>query len=352
MTIYFIMLGVIGILLFYTRQYPKPPIREYGRGLRPLFMFDVLAGAVAMILILIAGLRYHVGSDYNNYIAVYEARSVLWMDYALSWNEPGFALLCKLSSMIYDDGATLIFLSSAITIGLYMYVIQKRAEYYAESVLLFILMGVWSGTFGAIRQYIAAAIVFWGHHYIAERKLAKFLLVVFFAYLFHETALVMIPVYFLAQNKVSAKSLLLTVACLLVVRYSYDLIFQLMDASTDYNYMTTEVNSFRIVVATAPVVFLVLNPMLHGEGNIQLYSMMMVINSMFVIATSGSAYLARVGIYTGIYSVLAIPQLLRGYDQNSQKWMKPAVYSLYFLYFVYEIVFSGRPYAYQFVFNR
>ncbi len=352
MPVYFVMLGIVSVFLLIVSKCQKTVDLGYKKAPLTFSEFDFYAAIIAFILIFIAGFRYHVGADYNNYITFYEARKSGSWQSLIKLDEPVFALLCKISSIIYDSPFTMFFLSSLLTIGLYLNTIKKKAYYYSESVFLFIVMGVWAGTFGAIRQCIATAIIFAGHRYIIDRKLIKFSLVVLVAFTFHQTALIMLPIYFLVQNKMNFKNVVLIMCAMFAVYFSYDIIFSVMKINEDYSYITTEVNVFRVLVNLSPIVLLFNNSRLSTEKDLQFYGMLIIINALSSVATSGSAYLARVGIYTEIFVVIALPALLRGYDKYSAKIIRLAVYGAYFLYFCYEVIFSGRMDTYQLVFGR
>ena len=101
----------------------------------------VFAFTVAAVLIAVAGLRYRVGTDY---MAYYRTRVTDWQtvwDYLIHFREPGIRLLSKISTMILDDGATLIFICSIIIIGIYSLMIYRYSPMYLVSVLIFLFFG-------------------------------------------------------------------------------------------------------------------------------------------------------------------------------------------------------------------
>ena len=125
---------------------------------------------LSLTLICVSGLRYRVGADY---MAYYHNRV---MDWQVVWNslitfkEPGIKFLSFLSRAVMDDGISLIFLSALITVGLYCRTIYRHHAMYLISMLLYLFMGDWQGSFNGVRQYLAAAILFAGHRFIFDRK--------------------------------------------------------------------------------------------------------------------------------------------------------------------------------------
>ena len=319
--------------------------------------YKLYVGCIITILVFFAGFRYHVGADYGNYMMTYEARKVTWMNFVQSFDEPGFAILCKISSMIYDDYATMFFLTSLIPIYLYVNTIKKYSDTFLLSISLYILVGTWAGAMGAIRQYLAASIIFAGHRYLIDRKPIKYCLVIAFAMLFHRTAIIMIPVYFIANKKIDVKTVFLLILSVIIIRYSYDLVFTRMSGfkGTDqaqYRYMTTEVNPLRVLVNVAPVALYLIADGRKKDKETQFYSMMLFVNAAFMVATSGSAYLARVGIFTETFTVFAFPKLLGCLNGSTKKLLTFLIVILYFVYFTYQIYSSASLNNFQWIFSR
>lgn len=323
-------------------------------------MFYCFAFVTTVILILVGGLRYRVGADYNNYIAAYELRKDTWWSYVVSLDEPGFSIICKISSIIYDNSATMFFICSLITIGLFMNTIKKYSNNYVFSVLMFIFVGTWAGSFGAIRQYLAAAVVFAGHRYIYIKKFWKWLIVVIVAMQFHRTAIVMLPVYFIATKKINIRTICILFVSVIVIKFSYDYILDTMSFfkgvdQSEYSYMQTEVNIFRILVACAPILlYFITYGRYHKKNNpeTEFYNMMLFVNAAFLIGTSNSAYLARVVIFTETYAVFALPRMIARESAKDKKIYKIIILGAYFLYFTYQIYIMSSLNNFKWVFSQ
>ncbi len=315
----------------------------------------------AAILILVGGLRFRIGADYGNYTMAYYVRKEQWLEHLLSFDEPGFSIICKLSSIIYDDYSTMFFLCSLITIGMYMIPITKYCtETYLISVLLFIFTGSWAGSFGAIRQYLAAAVIFMGHRLIFERKFFKYALVILIAMFFHRTAIVMLPIYFIATKKINIKTISVLIIAVIAIIYSYDSIFDVMSVFKDedqsqYEYMQTQINFFRILVAIAPIaLYGITSPRrrLHDDKEVNFYSMLLFINAAFLLSTSNSAYLARIAIFTEAFPVFAFPKLLKYEPKVTKNLYITIILVCYLAYFSYQIYCSDSLNNFQWIWQR
>ena len=313
---------------------------------------------VGLILILVAGLRYRVGTDYGGYMLSYNLRaSSVWID-LLTYSEPGLGLIAWISRFIKDDYATMFFNAALVTITLNVRTIAKYSEDFFVGILLYIFIGAWHGSFNGIRQYLAAAVLFCGHRYIVEKKFWKYMLVVFVASCFHTTALIMIPVYFVMTIQGEWKSIITIIVSSVVLRYSYDFLFALMSElkgndQSGYEYMQTDVSFFRILVAFAPVILIMLctKAYRNREDNV-FYFRMTILNAAFMFAMSGSAYLARVGIYTDIFATIAMVKCVKGFPQSNRRILKLLILALYFAFWFYEVSTRETLNNFQWIFER
>lgn len=116
--------------------------------------------------------------------------------------ELGYQLLEYSILQFTDNYFWLFFISGLVVVYLYLKVIRKYSVNYLLSVFLFITLGVYTFFFNGLRQGIAMAIFTFALPYLLERKIILYILVCFFASLFHITALFMIPFYFLVNLRI------------------------------------------------------------------------------------------------------------------------------------------------------
>lgn len=356
MVIYFVIIG----LLIAFGQYAQVNIRaievngktEYNRaGKFGIFM-------CAAVLIFVSSFRYKMGTDYGNYARAYLRYCENWLTYIKEFDEPGIGVLIKFSSLFYDDKLSMFIICSIVTIALYIYTIRKYSPSFVFSVLLYVFVGSWHGSFNAMRQYLAAAILFVGHRYLYDRKLLKYLLVVFLATAFHKTAVVMLPVYFLVGRKISLKNITLCILMVIAIRYGYDFLFSTMSFlkgsdQSEYAYMRQEVNILRVAVSLVPVFLIVFVSRTRAFTNrdTQFYCMMLIVNTCFMFATQGSAYLNRGAIYTETYIALALPRMMDGFDRKTQRILMLTTLFLYGGFWLYEL-YSRDMIPFMWIFNQ
>ena len=355
--IYLIVLVVTVTLGFMAQANPKTRITRTGAYLTrpdPVFVFTLAA-----MLIAVAGLRFRVGTDY---MAYYRTRVTEWQtvwDYLIHFREPGIRLLSKISTMILDDGATLIFLSAVIIIGIYSLMIYRYSPMYLVSMLMFLFLGDWAGSFNGIRQYLAAAIVFAGHRYILKRRFVPYMLTVFLAMLFHKTAIVMILPYFLYTRKPDATQFMILAAGALIVRFSYEVVIDVIElfkgTIIDWTdaYMTREINPLRIAVGFVPaILFFTSCDRKRLNKTQEFYMNGMLFHAFAMVASMGSAYLGRVGIHTGAMVSIGYGYLFGMIPKDKHRdAIMIAVLLIFLVYWIYSLQ-SDSLHSFNWVFSK
>lgn len=309
------------------------------------------------ILALVAGLRYNVGTDYYNYYSSYD----YFKSASLAINdEPGIKIIARISSLIYDDPATMMFLAAVITVILMTTTVIRNSDMYWLSILLYVFLCCWHGCFNGVRQYLAAAVLFAGHCFIKERKFLKYIIIVFMAAMFHITAIVGILFYFYPQIKISFRNILISIVVAFIGTRLYDQIFGfigfLKSDTFDLSgatYLTNNISPFRIAVAWVPVLFFVILKKYYdtNDDKFKFYMNMSILHAILMTVAMNSAYLGRVGIYTGIYNTITWPLLLQKIEPRTQRLVILVMLILYFLYWRTEAT-GATLINFQWIFQR
>jgi hypothetical protein len=117
--------------------------------------------------------------------------------------EYGWTYLNILISFITANRYIFIFIITIVIYSLLFVSIKRYTENYPFAVILF--MGLWFFfSFTYLRQITGATIAWLGIKYVIDRKLWKFLLIVFIASTIHRSAIVFLPLYFIPIRKYDA----------------------------------------------------------------------------------------------------------------------------------------------------
>ncbi|MCG7199122.1 EpsG family protein [Marinobacter pelagius] len=194
------------ILLFSTVG-----MAHLGRRFGSLGVRRLSIALVTGLLVLFAGLRNRsVGTDTGNYVG--------WLDRINSFEnavefhaELGYNLLVLLSGWLSDGYALLLLFIAAIAVCLYVSTVVRLTPRYETALFAFIALGFYTFFFNGARQGLAVAICFFALPWLLERKALPYFALVAFAALFHKTALVAAPLYFVAAGRVGWRVLFFVV---------------------------------------------------------------------------------------------------------------------------------------------
>lgn len=360
MSVYFITVSLIAILCLLAQRTNCSRMKLDSDGryqhTKQTTLFYALAAGV---LIFVSGMRYGVGTDFFGYFYNYENYAKELYECIKTLNEPGFRFICWIVVRLGGNGANVIFCSSVITMGLFLYTIYRNTDRFFLATLLFVFLGCWHGSFNGIRQYLAAAIIFCGVGYIKQHDFKKYCFVVFCAFLFHGSAILMIFAYFVAHNKINFRNIVLMVIGSLIILSSFDRVMEwtsfLLNAeySETNEYLTNSVNFLRVLVAIVPsVFFLIMSWRKKWDEEQRCWMNFLILNSIMMLATSNSTYLARMGMYTTPFLALGIPELIKGLNYRNRKIISLVIPVAYAFYWWYEISNSSALNNFRFIWQR
>lgn len=156
-----------------------------------------------IVLSLFAGIRsYRVGTDSGNYTRDFRTSLDIYNFEFAEFIEPGYQFLKYILLRLTNEYFWLFFITALTVVYCYLIIIKKYSVNYWFSVFLFITLGVYTFFFNGLRQGLAMAIFALALPYLLEKRLIPYLLICFLASLFHNTALFMIPFYFLVNLRI------------------------------------------------------------------------------------------------------------------------------------------------------
>lgn len=154
------------------------------------------------IPIIFAALRYPVGTDFWTYIQIWHGDiNKSYSDiFEHFYSEPGFHLISKLTG-VYGDERWYFGAWASLTLipVILSFKKQYNNQYLGVFAFLFLLT-TFTSSFNIIRQGMAVAFTFVASEYIFKRDFRKFSLWIVAAMMFHFSAIVFAPAYFIYSN--------------------------------------------------------------------------------------------------------------------------------------------------------
>ena len=274
------------------------------------------------ILFLFCALRYDFGNDYMSYYTHYQSINS-GADYVFNKN-PGYVLLNKIAPTFQILIATI---STALIIVIYRTIVNNvDKEFYGISLFILLINPyVFLVLLSAIRQSIALILFVVAINFSYKHKPIPYILLILTATLFHTSAIVLLPFYFIANerkiNKITIVLYLIIVAVFILDKPIFDgtieYFLQLFDEDL-YNYYYNQgvSNSIRAtILSSLYFIYIAINiPYLSGKA--LMYSKLYLIGLTAALLAYNFSMMTRLQMYFDIFSIISIPSIIR-YSNSS-----------------------------------
>lgn len=322
-------------------------------------------------LIVVSGFRYKSGTDFDTYTENFQYLN-MQTDTGVEENsdsdsqesDVGFDILCKMLYKINPNPQIMFFTTALVTNVLIVLTLMKYSKRFELSIWLYITTFVYYSTFNGLRQWMASAIVFAGTKYLLEeRNFKKYLLLVLFASSFHESVLVMIPIYFFIDSETFSKRNLLMVLGFTFAVFAYSLFLPILARvleGTQYAHYiqifetdTNGINPLRLAVYFAPVgmaalFYNKLNP--NKDRKFDRLLNLCVIGFLIMFMALRQVFFARLIFYFDVYYLLLIPRLLDIGDKSFKRLLYFSIAIGYFT-FSYLLLITGEAWIIPYTFK-
>lgn len=260
---------------------------------------------------------------------------------------------------------------SLIQMILLVSTLRKYSENLGLSAYLFVASGMFfSWMCNGMRQFLAVTILFSLTDWIIKNKWLKYILVllllsgiasfskyfgvpepIWFLDGIHESAIILIPIFFIVQGKALNKKVWITLFILLflVLFGLLDSFLETFASNTSYAVdienakADTGASPLRFLVSLVPVLLVLIKrkeaisddtpKLINICINMSFISSTLYLGSTF---TSGT-YVGRLPIYCEVYNLILIPYLINNfYKEKDRKILLIALYVLYLIYYLYQ----------------
>lgn len=266
--------------------------------------------------------NYSVGSDSEMYANIFSRISSYTIENSPA--EIGYLILNKVTNLFNSSGSNQIIFITTSFISLYLIsrVIFKYSRAYELSFFLFITMYFYYDSFNLVRQFIAIGITFYAIKYIFSKEFYKYLFMIIISFLFHQSAIIMIPFYFILQIKIPNKvyGIILSVGIIgcfcinkvlmmiftIIPRYQKYASGELSKLLSEGSHWIHALTLFLLFI----VIFLFKEKLVNKDEKNNIYINALFFSVILQILGIKSVLFSRVVYYLSIYSVLLIPNFL------------------------------------------
>ncbi|MFN7250051.1 MAG: EpsG family protein [Anaerobacillus sp.] len=347
MTVFYLNLSIVYVFALLSRFAAK------STGIDPTYIKpNKIAAFFALAsLVLVAGLQNNVGDTYY-YMHSYRI-TIFSLENIDFKGDFGFNLLQMILQQISSDPQILIFTTALLTNTLIVITLYHYSRLFDLSLYVYITIGYFLVSMNGIRQYLAAAIIFAGTKFLIAGDWKKYMLLVLFASTIHQTALLLIPIYFIVRWPAWSKStyLLLGGSIFIVLSFNtfMDLLFKAIEETQYGGYKDFQeggANILRVVVGAVPVVIAYFGreKLKNIFPKSDVIVNMSILGLVFLIISTQNWIFARFAIYFGLYQLILISWIVKVFREKDQKLIYYGVLICYFIYFYYEHVIALNMY--------
>lgn len=251
-----------------------------------------------------------------------------------------------------------LFIIAVIQAYLVFKIYRKYSARYVIAFFLFIASTDYiSWMFNGMRQFVAVTITFIAFEAILDKKYLKAILIILFASIFHQSALLVIPFVFISQGDAwNKKTILFIVAALVAVTFvdQFTDVLENMLQETQYENVVNDwkmwsdngTNVLRVLVYSVPTILSLVglkyikaarNPVINMCVNMSIVSMGLYIVSMF---TSG-IFIGRLPIYFSLYNYILLPwEIDHMFEKNSARLVYWAMVAAYLGFYYFQVAIT------------
>jgi hypothetical protein len=293
-------------------------LAEVFKGSRAAKTFLILLAIV--VLVGLGGWRdSSVGTDTPGYVSIYEEYSVYSALSERRTVERSYALMSEFATWISHDYWAILTLIITITVSLNVVAIYRMSAMPPVSLFVFLTMGYYTFAFNTARQAVACGILTLGFYWMTKGSFWRYAAYVVAASVFHRSAIVALPLYFVCRHRTNWRFLCLTILGAGLFAISFKAILRLgaiiSERYTIYQDMETAGGGWSVAlyVALAMFFYWYRSMVVVGRREYEVLLNLLIVGSSlaFVITVFGGVVeLNRIAIYFQVATMFLWPYVI------------------------------------------
>lgn len=291
---------------------------------------SILSILSALPLFLLIVLRSReVGVDYHGYAeAIINIGNNQILDYYSDWLGDGFYYLIRIISSLGLKNDILVLIVISIIAFLSIYFLYKaildNSHYPTVSLFIFFSFCLYYQMFNQFRQLLAITITTFAFKYIMEKNVWKYMAWILFATTIHNSAIVMLPIYYLCKLNINKKNITIYSLLSIIGYLQFGVIVKLLQHTTYgqiylnwdiYNIANDKgailnfiIRLFLLVICIIPYKRLV-----KKYKNINALYNMIIICTIIQLFVIKSTLFSRVTTYYFVFYIFLLPIVVKEY---------------------------------------
>jgi len=347
--------------LFYERKEKYYAMRCIEKGERfktSAVPWVIIFGYIAFL----AAMRTNA-NDTSVYISSFRMLPASWEAF---WNQISTARLGEdwafdavsilFKTLISDNYHLWLAMYAVVEALAFVYMLRRNAVSILDCCYFFFCSTLYYNNFSMMRQWFAVTMIFAASHFMAEKKFWKYVLVCLIVGQFHSSALLMIPIYFIANGKAWSKKqnllIIVFVACMVFLNPILNGLEETLSGTT-YDYAISAMAAgtgssiIRALISIVPVALAYIYRTDTENTIIDLCINMSLLNFLLnlLAAFTSGLYIIRFATYTSIYNMILYPYLLNvALPGSNKKLFRVLFYVIYIVLYFYQMNYQGAFY--------
>ncbi len=293
-----------------------------------------------LIIILVSGLRFCVGIDFLSYWDMF-----LSVDYTNT--EFGFKCLIWIMKWLGLGPQAMYLITSVFVIVPVFYAIKFYTnDHIVIAFFIFLASGVYFESFNLIRQYLAIALFFYASRFIIERRFIRYLTFILIAALFHRSAIILLPFYWLLNVKLNVRVFTYVILGTVIITWFFPLkdLLEHIPYYGDYLSLYRNANPSgelglgflsKFVLALLSLFFA--NKLVNSDMKNELIIRAFTFSIIFSILFKDYIVFLRISYYFNIFIVVLLPLFLKIVTKKSKSWIYVLIISYCALLFIANV---------------
>ena len=317
-------------------------------------------------MIIVYGLRDHVGVDYatyQSYFKYFKTIIVSWFDIFNQHFEPGYILLNKIGFEFINDDYGVFLVTGILLFGLlYRILLQYKNEVSVPFVVYIFFCVYFGSSCNIVRQCIAMLIVANGYNLLLQKKYKQYALVCAIAFMFHKSAAFCFVLIFYDKFydyvRKNIKRIVIILSFLFVAsgQFIMDNVRSLSLFKITYERTGFNASAFLFLLYVIPEIFVMEKFKqcidLSLRDKYERLICLFYLQIPFQLLDAYSSALQRVGIYFSIVQIVIIPAIIKTFDKSASRYLVRLIVILWYLLFfvMTEIIMVGNGlFPYKFI---
>ena len=195
-----------------------------------------------------------------------------------------------------------------------------------------------------MRQLLAEAIILQGFRYIYERNFIKYSIVVALAFTFHNTAIILLPIYFLYRIKLTPKIVgIIVIITKLGTSFMVNSVLPFVLRGTKYYSMIYDIRAYKggywisdMVVSGTVLFFCVIVLGCDNDAKLSFNTWLILITFVLAINSNMIPMVGRILWYSNINMMVCIPLVISKYQKRVDRALAFSATMVVFILYFYQ----------------